>query len=390
MQAVYFQQLTQDLKQQGTGTPQLILDLAHYHANLEMVQSKLATAQLKPRLVVKSLACMQLLQVASEKLKTQRFMVFHLPHLSDLLSRFKQADILLGKPMPVQAVQQFYQNRSDLNVSYPQTNIQWLVDDLERLQQYLQLAQQLKLCLNINLEIDVGLHRGGVSHPEQFSALLELIRQHPDFLQLSGLMGYDAHVAKLPKVLKSPEKSYQQSQQTYQRYKTILQQQFPELWQADLCFNGGGSPTFMQHCQQSVCNDLAFGSMLLKPRDFELDPLSAFHCALWIAAPILKILPYSQIPGLEVLNRLPHRYKAAFIYGGYWQADYIYPENSQPHALYGRSSNQEMVQIPKHCAVSVDDYVFLRPLQSEAVIPQFARLYAYHEGRLTAWETFRE
>ncbi|WP_248785833.1 hypothetical protein, partial [Escherichia coli] len=92
-----------DLKQQGTGTPQLILDLARYHANLEMVQSKLATAQLKPRLVVKSLACMQLLQVASEKLKTQRFMVFHLPHLSDLLSRFKQADILLGKPMPVQA-----------------------------------------------------------------------------------------------------------------------------------------------------------------------------------------------------------------------------------------------------------------------------------------------
>ncbi len=28
MQSNYFQQLTQELKQQGTGTPQLILDLA--------------------------------------------------------------------------------------------------------------------------------------------------------------------------------------------------------------------------------------------------------------------------------------------------------------------------------------------------------------------------
>lgn len=84
----------------------------------------------------------------------------------------------------------------------------------------------------------------------------------------------------------------------------------------------------MQHCQQSVCNDLAFGSMLLKPSDFDLENLSALSCALWIAAPILKVLPCSQIPGLELLNYLPHQYKAVFIYGGYWRADYIYPEKA--------------------------------------------------------------
>lgn len=37
MQSNYFQQLTQDLKQQGTGTPQLILDLAQYRHNLEVM-----------------------------------------------------------------------------------------------------------------------------------------------------------------------------------------------------------------------------------------------------------------------------------------------------------------------------------------------------------------
>ena len=38
MQSNYFQQLTEDLKHQGTGTPQLILDLKTYQRNLDYVQ----------------------------------------------------------------------------------------------------------------------------------------------------------------------------------------------------------------------------------------------------------------------------------------------------------------------------------------------------------------
>ncbi|MBA4070002.1 MAG: alanine racemase [Acinetobacter sp.] len=389
MQSNYFQQLTQDLKQQGTGTPQLILDLAQYRHNLEVMQSKLPE-QLQPRLVVKSLASIPLLKLASEKLNTQRFMVFHLPHLAEIMEAFSQADILLGKPMPIQALKSFYQTLSDQNKINDQGSIQWLIDDVEHLQQYLQLAQRLNIRLHVNIEIDVGLHRGGVQTQQQFITLMKLIQHNAAYLKLSGLMGYDAHVAKLPKILKSPDKSYQQSQQMYQQYKTILQQQFPDLWHAGLCFNGGGSPTFMQHCQHSVCNDLAFGSMLLKPGDFDLANLAELQCALWIAAPILKVLPCGQIPGLELMNHLPHQYKAVFIYGGYWRADYIYPEKSRPHVLYGRSSNQEMLQVPIQCDIHVDDYVFIRPTQSEAIIPQFAQLYAYTEGKFLQWQTFRE
>lgn len=384
MQFNYFQQLTQDLQQQGTGTPQLILDLAAYQHNLDIVQSHLS-AQLKPRLVVKSLASLLLLKLASEKLHTRRFMLFHLSHIFSIHAAFPQTDILLGKPMPIHAVEQFYQAAGDR-----QPDIQWLIDDLGRLQQYLQLAQWFNICLNVNIEIDVGLHRGGVQNPQQFRALLKLIQQHSTHLKFTGLMGYDAHVAKLPRFLKSAEKSYQQSQQSYQQYIDIIRQQFPNLWHEDLCFNGGGSPTFMQHCQQSVCNDLAFGSLLLKPGDFELASLAELQCALWIATPVLKVLRYSQLPGLEVLNHFPHKYKALFVYGGYWQADYLYPEKSKLHGLYGRSSNQEMLLVPKSCEIDRDDYVFLRPTQSEAVIPQFAQLYAYAQGKFEAWDSFRE
>ena len=70
-------------------------------------------------------------------------------------------------------------------------------------------------------------------------------------------------------------------------------------------------------------------------------------------------------------------------------ADYHYPQGTTSHTLYGRSSNQEMVQIPKN-SVAVDDYVFLRPHQSEAVIPQFSMIYAFQTGQFQAWETLRE
>lgn len=71
-------------------------------------------------------------------------------------------------------------------------------------------------------------------------------------------------------------------------------------------------------------------------------------------------------------------------------ANYVYPQGIHPHALYGRSTNQEMVNVPKNTQIDVDDYVFLRPTQSEAIIPQFSKLYCYQHGHFEAWDTFKE
>ncbi|MBO3653460.1 alanine racemase [Acinetobacter bereziniae] len=383
----FFEQLNRDLKQSVDALPQLIIDGQALEQNLQYATTKFKYAtHLQPRLVVKSLASMELLKTVSAKLSTQRFMVFHLPQLLPILENFSEADVLLGKPMPVRLVQQFY-------TQHPQSehaNIQWLVDTKARLLQYLEVAKVLAIQLQINIEIDVGLHRGGVDSKAQMIELLSLIEQHPDNLKFSGLMGYDAHVTKLPSVIKKVEVAYQESQATYQRYKDIIQQQFPQLWHAHLCFNGGGSPTFYLHVKQSVCNDLAFGSMLLKPSDFDSEGLRVLQACLWIATPVLKVLPYSQLPGLTILNKLPHRSKALFVYGGYWMADYVYPQGIHPHVLYGRSTNQEMVNVPKTTQIEVDDFVFLRPTQSEAIIPQFAQLTYYLDRSFKKWQSFRE
>jgi len=383
----YFKQLNLDLKKQGIATPQLIIDEAALKQNIQHVQIRLAHAKhLKARLVVKSLASLDLLKVLSEQINTQRFMVFHQPHIISILENFAEADILLGKPMPAQAVRQFFEQHAE----WSNANIQWLIDTKQRLQQYLEIAQLYSLCLHVNIEIDVGLHRGGVQSKAQLTEILKLIQQYPQYLKLSGLMGYDAHVSKIPAIIKKPELAYQSSQQTYATYQKLIQNHFPMLWNDELCFNGGGSPTFSFHTTESVCNDLSFGSMLLKPSDFDSDFLQALQPALWIAAPVLKVLPFTQLPSMSLLDKLPHKCKALFIYGGYWLADYVYPAQAHTHALYGRSSNQELVNVPKDCDIQVDDFVFLRPMQSEAIISQFSELKLYSKHAFETWQTFNE
>ena len=379
----FFKTLNHVLQQAGQGTPALIIDQARLDANIAQVQQQLPD-QLQPRLVVKSLESLDLLSHIAHKLNCTRFMVFHAPHLPLILDKFPQADILLGKPMPVAALQHFYQH-------YPQqksSSVQWLVDSLPRLQKYLDLAQKAQLKLRVNIEIDVGLHRGGVQEIEQIDAMLKLIAQHPERLKFSGLMGYDAHVSKIPRIIQSRQAAFQQSQQRYQHYINYIQHHFSQLYSPDLCFNGGGSPTFSLHCQQSVCNDVALGSMLLKPTDFDIATLIPLQPALFIAAPVLKVLPSSQIPGLPILDKWAIRNKALFIYGGKWMAQYVYPKGIHTNLLYGRSSNQEMVNVPKNCSIDVDDYVFLRPTQSEAIISQFACIQVFNNGQFKQWDTF--
>lgn len=394
----FFERLNQALKQQGSGSPQLIIDSSRLDQNIDYVQQKLnSIPKLQPRLVVKSLACMSLLKKLSGDFKTKRFMVFHIDHLQLLFEAFDHSDFLFGKPMPIQAVRQFYQQQLETN----NNQVHWLIDHIERLKQYAELAKTLNVKLRVSLEIDIGLHRGGVRTLTEFDALLNDIRQYSDQLELTGLMGYDAHVTKIPNMIKKAEQAYKESQKSYAGFIDHLKNHHADLWSDQLCFNGGGSLTFEFHVKLSVCNDLSFGSMLFKPSDFDSKYLQKLQPAFFIAAPVLKVLDSVEMPSMPWFNQiklLSHQ-QAVFIYGGYWMGKYVYPPGAHPHLLYGRSTNQELVCISKDYPISVDDYIFLRPSQSESIIPQFSYCYIYQYDELNSalakytfegWENFRE
>lgn len=383
----YFKRLNDRLKLHDRAIPFLMLDLDILDQNMALLKEDL-NSRAAFRIVVKSLPCQQLIEYIMQHAGTQRLMVFHQPFLTDLAKRLdRKASILLGKPMPVKTAEFFFRNLPYSKKFDPFQQIQWLVDSEKRIQEYINLAKRLENPLRLNLEIDVGLHRGGFSTLKQLSAGLSLLQANQEHVVFSGFMGYDAHVTKLPKMLRSQNRALFLANQFYNKCKAMVKEIFPELWNAELTFNGAGSPTLQLHKNDSPLNDISAGSCLVKPTTFDIPNLKAYQPASFIATPVLKSFSNTTLPAIEgmkgILNLLnSSNRQSLFIYGGYWKADYFYPRKLRQNGVFEASTNQTMLNAPITVNLEVDDFVFLRPHQSEFVFLQFGDLLIIRDGKI--------
>ncbi len=380
----YFGALNTELKRNGPMRPCLVLDLDRLDRNIEVLRRSIRAPK-HYRVVAKSLPSERLIAYVFEKAQANRLMAFHQPFLNAEARAFPDADILLGKPLPARSAQIFY--REHRGRFDPARQLQWLIDTPQRLRQYLQLAQALGTKLRINLEIDVGLHRGGVQSPAELDAQLGLIRANPAHLEFSGFMGYDPHVVKLPRLAGSRRELFAAVRQRYGAFTEWARTHYPDLWHEQLTLNGAGSPTYRLYESDTLLNDLSVGSALVKPTDFDLDTLAEHVPALFIATPVLKTTDGLQLPELDGLSRLarawdPNQRRGFFIYGGYWKAQPESPQGLQTSGLYGRSSNQELLTGSAAIDLAPDDQVFLRPTQSEGVMLEFGDLVVLRDGRV--------
>ncbi|MEM7360335.1 MAG: DSD1 family PLP-dependent enzyme [Pseudomonadota bacterium] len=391
----YFSNINEQLKGNSQSKPTLVIDLNQLDNNIAELEG-LVNEQAAYRVVVKSLPSTDLLKHIMQKADTNKLMVFHQPFLSLITQEMPASDVLLGKPMPIGAVRYFYKH-TDFSTGFaPTEQLQWLIDSEQRLKQYLALAKEFGVKMRINIELDVGLHRGGLKSPEQLDGLLDIIAANSEFLSFSGFMGYDPHVVKLPPIIKKRADAYSESQAIYQSFIDRAAEHASNIDINSLCLNGAGSPTLQLHKGSTVCNDLSAGSCLVKPTDFDLDTLASMQAASYIATPVLKKEQGTRIPGLEGLTNVipkwnPNRAQTFFIYGGAWMAKYESPAGIIPNGLFGKSTNQQMVNGPAHLQLDVDDFIFLRPTQSEAVFLQFGDIQTVRDGKLAnQWPVFSE
>jgi D-serine deaminase-like pyridoxal phosphate-dependent protein len=85
----------------------------------------------------------------------------------------------------------------------------------------------------------------------------------------------------------------------------------------------------------------------------------------------------------------PNTKRAFFIYGGNWLASPLSPPGLEFNSLFGRSSNQELLTGSDKVSLKADDYVFLRPFQSEALFLQFGDIALFDGEKITGfWPTF--
>lgn len=388
MKEKYFEALNQELKNQPRSIPFLLIDLDILDQNIETLKSSFQP-NVDFRIVVKSLPSPELIDYIMQKTKTKKLMVFHQPFLSHLSKiHDRTIDILLGKPMPVKTAEYYYQTLKTPNGFSAQKQLQWLVDTKQRIEEYIILAKKLDQKLRLNLEIDVGLRRGGFTKIEDLKKALQLIQINLDHVEFSGFMGYDPHVVKLPKIIMSKEKALKKANDFYEECIYLLENEFPDLFHEELTFNGAGSPTIQLHQNKnSNLNDISAGSCLVKPTTFDIPTLEKYSPASFIATPVLKKMKGTTIPGIEIMKGILNFFnkknkQSYFIYGGFWKADYCYPKGILENELYGSSTNQTMINSNSKKELQVDDFIFLRPHQSEFVFLQFGNILTLRNGKV--------
>ena len=380
----YFQRLSEALREHGLGRPTMLVDLDRLDRNTDAVVS--AVAPRHYRVVAKSLPSAPLMDHIMKRSGTRRLMVFHQPFLNAVAAAHATADVLIGKPLPVAAAGRFYARHAP-GAFDPSRQLQWLIDTPERLRQYAELARGRGLQLQVNVEIDVGLHRGGLRAPRELVEMLRAIEAEPR-LTFRGLMGYDPHVAKLPDLLGSQAREFERVQARYRSFLDAWRAHGGGSGEEELLLNAAGSPTYPFWRQvDGIANDISAGSGLVKPLDFDLDSLSDLVPALFVATPVLKAWDGLHVPGFESVGRLqrlwnPNRARTFFVYGGYWMARPVSPPGLSENPIFGHSTNQEMLNGSARVELGVDDYVFYRPTQSEFVMLQFGEIAAVRGGRI--------
>ena len=381
----YFLALSRALRDAGIARPALVIDRARLRANIAALTRTLEGSGLATRVVVKSLPARGLLDQVAGGVASGRFMVFNGPMTLEMARWRPDADLLLGKPLAAPEVAATLDELASL--ATPGPGPQWLVDTPERIRQYAELARTRGRTLRINIEIDVGLHRGGFRDTRDLAAAIDLIRSLPT-LAFSGLMGYDPHVPRAP----SAARAYDAVIRRYAESVEVVRSRYRS--DPTFTFNTAGSPTYALHARDRIANEVAVGSAFVKPRDFDTRTLTHHVPAAFIATPVLKALERTQIPGLEsfagVMTFLDANLERAFfIHGGHWLAEPESPPGLEFNPLFGRSSNQEMLNGSRSVALRADDYVFFRPTQSEAVLLQFGDLLVYDDGHIVErWPTF--
>ncbi len=373
--ADYFLQMAGLLKAAGVGRPRMVIDRDHLDHNIDLIKAGLGPQRF--RLVTKSLPSGELIRYVLQRSDSNRIMAFHTPFVHWLLTEFPDVDILFGKPMLIEAVAELFSKLSMDQRFHACESVQWLVDTQRSLVAHGEFARTLRVNLRINVEIDVGLGRGGIDDPDELKAVLKLLSTYDGNLTFSGLMGYDAHIPYMPE---GADQAFNATMDRYAEFRKIAQES-GLAEDGALTFNSGGSQTWQLYQRDGMhpVDDIATGSALLKPSRF--NNLGNHQPGLFIAAPVIKQfqrpVPSRKQPSMDVCN---------YLYGGGWAAKIVWPPGVEISSRADPANenllpNQSLYYSNSDTAIDIGDFVFFQPHQSDAIF-QFEDILVVADGRI--------
>jgi D-serine deaminase-like pyridoxal phosphate-dependent protein len=396
----YFTAINELLKNGTNGTPKIFCDLDRLDRNIEHMMVTLGSGRIV-RIVDKSLPCYDLLRYVMDKMGTNKLMCFHTPFMPAILAELGyDIDILMGKPLPVRSAEAFFQTVKEKEKAA--MVVQWLVDTPQRLMEYRNMAEKFNLAIRVNIELNIGLNRGGVTSLEMLHEMMEMIKSNPEKLTFTGFMGYEGHVPHVPAIggrISAIQKALKKTMDRYHEYCRYAEENFREIYTKATTFNTGGSGTVSFYHEKFPEKELAAGGAFLRPASYPAVSLEGFVPAMFIAAPVISKPGPVRIPFVEFLTPLvtwwnPNMRQSICVYGGGWAGEFISPPGIDPLNMLNDPPNQTLLPnqsllgISRSVPLSIGDYIFYWPKQSDAMF-QFNNLTMVREGKITGeWKTF--
>jgi len=369
------------LRSQTPGRQVALVDLDAIDHNLRRVDARLGSS-MGLRLVAKSLPSVRLLEYMMVAACTNRIMAFSEGMARDLLLRFGgDVDILLGRPQTADAAARTFDalDMAGAGEPNPASRVRWLVDTEARLRAFESLAESRGVPIRVNLEIDVGIRRGGAIDEDELLTMLSIV-DGSSVLEFAGFMGYDGHVPFAPEGV-DPDVEFADVQERYQAFVDVARDAYPSLVGDAPLFNGGGSRTYHLYTDEldSPINEVAMGSAFFYPGNFSNLVDEELRKATFLASPVLKRIDPAEVPfGRGLLPAAaqadPNLEVAFYLDGAGYPADYTYPPglvdnpfNPSTPGVVNLLSNQPEWLGSRSLPVSVDDFVFYHPWEGDGI-----------------------
>ena len=381
------EQLAKLAREVGRGQPVLFLDLAAVDRNIGTVVDFARAQGWGVRPALKTFRSPALVSYLLNRLPEPRGLVFNLAEADAIVAQApKRTDLMTGYPPTFGELSTYLKSKPPQRQRAHRLRI--LTDSLALTEHLAALARSVRRPgpIEVALELDVGMGRGGMNDREELRACLDVLRAARDNVKLTAVLGYDGHAT----LRGDPE--YRrlvaaQAQESYRAHLTALKELGSGLYdEATLIRNGPGSSNY-RNWTGGPANEIGCGSAFLFAGylngGYDTDGLAP---ALTLGGAVRRIT--SDHPSAPVLGiTQPGASEMEIIVQG------VAPAGELVHPAGGRadeaSGGGDALVVPKG-SVALGDYVLYRPTQTEGAILSYDELIAVREGRLLRrWPVFK-
>jgi D-serine deaminase-like pyridoxal phosphate-dependent protein len=374
-------------REQGRGHPVLFLDLAALDQNIRTVVDFAAGQGWGVRPALKSFRSPALISYLLNRLPAPRGLVFGLREVDPIVAQApRNTDLMTGYPPTFGELADFLATKPPKGQRRHRLRI--LVDSVPLMEHLAALARtsRRRLPLEVAIELDVGMGRGGINDRDELEACLDLLRAARDRLSLTAVLGYDGHAT----LRGDPEYRRLVAAQAMDAYRTRLAD-LEELGAglydaAALIRNGPGSSNY-RNWVGGPANEVGCGSAFLfagyLAGGYDTEGLAR---ALTLGGAVRRIT--SDHPSVPVIGiGQPGASEMEIIVQGVAPAgELVHPEGGREDQASGGG---DALIVPKG-SVELGDYVLYRPTQTEGAILSYHEMLAVREGRiLRRWPVFR-